>query len=116
MRHDRANETPQHVRMLRCARNTSHAGHLFATTSLGNVLPMQVLSKPESLPPAHTPSSGKGGGEGGGAHDTHVGFWRNPKRFNVAVTRAKALLVVVGHTARAHGGVCPRHHALLLLA
>jgi AAA domain len=29
--------------------------------------------------------------------DAHVGFWRNPKRFNVAITRAKALLVVVGH-------------------
>ena len=27
----------------------------------------------------------------------HFGFWRNPKRFNVAITRAKALLVVVGH-------------------
>jgi superfamily I DNA and/or RNA helicase len=29
----------------------------------------------------------------------HLGFWRNPKRFNVAVTRAKALLVVAGHPA-----------------
>ena len=55
---------------------------------------MQVLSRPESLPPAAAPAGGR---EGGGAHDTHVGFWRNPKRFNVAVTRAKALLVVVGH-------------------
>ena len=43
----------------------------------------------------------KSGGDPGDAHeaghDAHVGFWRNPKRFNVAVTRAKALLVVVGH-------------------
>jgi hypothetical protein len=28
-----------------------------------------------------------------------VGFFNNPKRFNVAVTRAKALLVVFGHPA-----------------
>jgi len=28
-----------------------------------------------------------------------VGFWRNRKRFNVAITRAKALLVVAGHPA-----------------
>ena len=33
------------------------------------------------------------------AGDVHLGFWRNPKRFNVAVTRAKALLVVAGHPA-----------------
>ena len=35
--------------------------------------------------------------QGEGPADQHVGFWRNPKRFNVAITRAKALLVVVGH-------------------
>ena len=51
---------------------------------------LQVLSKPESLPP-RAPAQGEG------AVDQHVGFWRNPKRFNVAITRAKALLVVVGH-------------------
>lgn len=46
-----------------------------------------VLSKPETLPPLL----------GGKDADIHLGFWRNPKRFNVAVTRAKALLVVLGH-------------------
>ena len=29
----------------------------------------------------------------------HIGFFSNPKRFNVAITRAKALLVVVGSPA-----------------
>ncbi|KAL4430622.1 hypothetical protein ABPG75_005878 [Micractinium tetrahymenae] len=49
-----------------------------------------TLSKPESLAPAQ-PS--------GAAVDAHLGFWGAPRRFNVAVTRAKALLVVVGHPA-----------------
>ncbi|KAF8055841.1 MOV10L1 [Scenedesmus sp. PABB004] len=65
-----------------------------------------TLSKPESLPPPLPDVRARGGGGGGdpgsggwalppvGAAD--VGFWRNPKRFNVAITRAKALLVVVG--------------------
>ncbi|EIE26144.1 P-loop containing nucleoside triphosphate hydrolase protein [Coccomyxa subellipsoidea C-169] len=47
-----------------------------------------VLTKRESLPPVHAD---------GEEADVHVGFWRNPKRFNVAITRARALLVVVGH-------------------
>jgi hypothetical protein len=70
-----------------------------------------TLSKPESLPPPlpdvsaieqqqllqpqHGQRSSSGSwGLVGGVSD--VGFWRNPKRFNVAITRAKALLVVVG--------------------
>lgn len=70
-----------------------------------------VLSRPESLPPAPaaasaTPAPTGAGGAGpgassdapqpagshrgeGGAGDLHLGFWRNPKRFNVAITRAK---------------------------
>lgn len=57
-----------------------------------------VLSRPDSLPP---PSGGSQAGAAAGsvAADVHLGFWRNPRRFNVAVTRAKALLVVVGQPA-----------------
>jgi hypothetical protein len=32
-----------------------------------------------------------------------IGFFNNPKRFNVTVTRAKALLVVFGHPALLKG-------------
>eukprot|EP00892_Ulva_mutabilis_P007975 jgi/Ulvmu1/554/UM001_0562.1 len=34
---------------------------------------------------------------GTGENAAVVGFFNNPKRFNVAITRAKALLVIVGH-------------------
>lgn len=53
-----------------------------------------VLSKPESLPDeAVAVATAAAAREG---EDLHIGFWQNPKRFNVAITRAKALLVVVG--------------------
>lgn len=68
-----------------------------------------TLSRPESLPPPPPDAAldgEAGGGAGAGALDADsarrrqealaVGFWRNPRRFCVAVTRAKALLVVVG--------------------
>ncbi|KAK9829778.1 hypothetical protein WJX72_007868 [[Myrmecia] bisecta] len=58
-----------------------------------------VLSRPESLPPQRAKQAQHDGADRPD-HDAdamHVGFWRNPKRFNVAITRAKALLVVVGH-------------------
>ncbi len=45
-----------------------------------------TLSRPESLPPPVASDA-----------DAQIGFFRNPRRFNVAITRAKALLVVVGH-------------------
>lgn len=44
-----------------------------------------VLSRPESLPAASL------------LGDQHVGFWRNPRRMCVAVTRARAMLLVLGH-------------------
>ncbi len=66
----------------------------------------QVLSKRESLPPP------AGAGE---EADVHVGFWRNPKRFNVAITRARALLVVVGHPVVLMEVRCPALAANLML-
>lgn len=76
-----------------------------------------TLTRPESLPPvlpdlSPTPqqeyqavdsstqqgatSRYSAGWSSGTPGLSDVGFWRNPKRFNVAITRAKALLVVVG--------------------
>ncbi|KAL3141854.1 hypothetical protein ABBQ32_004519 [Trebouxia sp. C0010 RCD-2024] len=57
-----------------------------------------VLSRPADAPlaaghskPWAPPSLG------GIAADPAVGFFRNPNRFNVAITRAQALMVVLGH-------------------
>ena len=56
-----------------------------------------MLSRPESLPKAAAP------GSSGAEADAHLGFWRNPKRFNVAITRAKALLVCFWAAVRVQG-------------
>ena len=59
-----------------------------------------VLSRPVDSP--LMPGRSKAGGlptpaPHGVAADPAVGFFRNPNRFNVAITRAQALMVVLGH-------------------
>ncbi len=56
-----------------------------------------VLSRPADLPLAGKPPKGSALHPPGGASDPTVGFFRNPNRFNVAITRAQALMVVLGH-------------------
>ena len=59
-----------------------------------------VLSRPADSP--FMAGRSKSGGvpapaPPGVAADPAVGFFRNPNRFNVAITRAQALMVVLGH-------------------
>ena len=49
-----------------------------------------TLTNRASLPPPPTADPGN-------EATSSLGLWRNPKRFNVAVSRARALLMVVGH-------------------
>ena len=56
-----------------------------------------VLSRPADLPLGGKPPKGSALIPQGGASDPTVGFFRNPNRFNVAITRAQALMVVLGH-------------------
>ena len=56
-----------------------------------------VLSRPADLPPGGKAPKGSALLPPGGASDPTVGFFRNPNRFNVAITRAQALMVVLGH-------------------
>ncbi|DBA76409.1 TPA: hypothetical protein ACH3X1_010114 [Trebouxia sp. C0004] len=56
-----------------------------------------VLSRPADLPLGGKPPKGSALQPSGGASDPTVGFFRNPNRFNVAITRAQALMVVLGH-------------------
>lgn len=59
-----------------------------------------VLSRPADSPLMAGRSKPGGvatGARYGVAPDPAVGFFRNPNRFNVAITRAQALMVVLGH-------------------
>ena len=56
-----------------------------------------VLSRPADLPLGGKPPKGSALIPPGDASDPTVGFFRNPNRFNVAITRAQALMVVLGH-------------------
>lgn len=53
-----------------------------------------TLSRPDTLPTTTNNDDNNNSIE-----TQCIGFWHNPRRFNVAITRAKALLVVVGHPA-----------------
>ena len=73
------------------------------------------ISTVVSRPPREVPqaTSGEDGGDGSGAvmAATQLGFLACPRRFNVAITRAKALNVIVGHpVALCHW---PHWHSLL---
>ena len=64
-----------------------------------------VLSRPADVPLGSQSKEGAAGVRGqtsgvapqGTALDPAVWFFRNPNRFNVAITRAQALMVVLGH-------------------
>lgn len=56
-----------------------------------------VLSRPADVPLGAGHTQGAALKPPGVAADPAVGFFRNPNRFNVAITRAQALMVVLGH-------------------
>ena len=56
-----------------------------------------VLSRPADVPPGGSRSKRSDVAPHSAAADPAVGFFRNPNRFNVAITRAQALMVVLGH-------------------
>lgn len=55
------------------------------------------------------------------SHTKHVGFLRNEKRLNVALTRAKSLLIIIGNAATLQKciiwskfiGFCYKNHAVV---
>ena len=56
-----------------------------------------VLSRPADVPNAAASSISRSLAAQSNTIDPAVGFFRNPNRFNVAITRAQALMVVLGH-------------------